>query len=80
VPFLAARGHAVRAASRRRGALEARGWHGVELTEADSLAPRTLDAALAGTRSPTTSCTRWASGRDFPRIDREPARSGSQRA
>ncbi|HYQ99429.1 MAG TPA: NAD-dependent epimerase/dehydratase family protein, partial [Casimicrobiaceae bacterium] len=48
VPFLAARGHAVRAASRRRDALEARGWHGVELIEADALAPRTLDAALAG--------------------------------
>ncbi len=32
VPRLVARGYRVRAASRRRDALEARGWDGVEIT------------------------------------------------
>ena len=38
----------MRAAARRREALEAREWPGVELAEADALAPETLDAALRG--------------------------------
>ena len=75
VPFLAARGHAVRAASRRRDALEARGWHGVELIEADALAPRTLDAALAGVDVAYYLVHSMASGRDFPHLDREAARN-----
>lgn len=75
VPFLSARGHAVRAASRRRGALEARGWHGVDLVECDALAPRTLDAALAGVEIAYYLVHSMATGRDFARIDRDAARN-----
>ena len=48
VPRLIAEGHAVRAVARRSAALETRGWHGVEIVEADALKPETLSRALAG--------------------------------
>ena len=48
VPFLVARGATVRAAARRHAALEARGWRGVELVQADALSPDTLAKALEG--------------------------------
>jgi uncharacterized protein YbjT (DUF2867 family) len=73
VPFLAARGHTVRAAARRRGALDARGWKGVEVLEADSLKPASLDAALARVEVAYYLVHSMASGRDFPRLDREAA-------
>lgn len=73
VPFLAARGHVVRAAGRRRAALEARGWRDVELMEADALAPASLDAALAGVEVAYYLVHSMASGHDFPRLDREAA-------
>jgi uncharacterized protein YbjT (DUF2867 family) len=42
VPHLRARGVIVRAAARRRAALDARGWPDVELVAADALVPSTL--------------------------------------
>ena len=49
VPYLAARGLAVRAAARRRSTLEARGWpETVQIVEADALVADTLPAALHG--------------------------------
>jgi uncharacterized protein YbjT (DUF2867 family) len=74
VPFLAARGHSVRAASRRRAALEARDWRGVELLEVDALAPRSLAPALVGVDVAYYLVHSMASGRDFPTVDREAAR------
>ena len=41
-------GRVVRAAGRNRKVLEARGWSGVEIVEADALQPETLAAALQG--------------------------------
>jgi uncharacterized protein YbjT (DUF2867 family) len=75
VPFLAARGSVVRAAGRRRAALEARGWQGVQLIEADALSPASLDAALAGVDVAYYLVHSMGSGRDFPRLDREAARN-----
>ena len=74
-PFLAVRGHAVRATARRRAALEARCPEGVDLCEADALVPRTLDAALAGIEVAYYLVHSMAAGREFPRIDREAARN-----
>ncbi|MGB3429371.1 MAG: NAD(P)H-binding protein, partial [Burkholderiaceae bacterium] len=48
VPRLLAEGARVRAVGRQRRVLEARGWEGAELVEADALDPATLDAALVG--------------------------------
>jgi uncharacterized protein YbjT (DUF2867 family) len=75
VPFLAALGHTVRAAARRRDALEARGWHGVEVAHADALAPETLGAALNGIDVAYYLVHSMAAGPDFPRHDRVAARN-----
>lgn len=75
VPFLAARGVEVRAAARRREALEARGWTGVEVLAADALAPESLDAALAGVDVAYYLVHSMAAGRAFPRLDRIAARN-----
>jgi uncharacterized protein YbjT (DUF2867 family) len=48
VPRLLAEGGRVRAVGRQLRVLEARGWSGVDLVEADALDPATLDAALSG--------------------------------
>ena len=48
VPRLLEEGVRVRAVGRQRRVLEARGWNGVDLVEADALDAATLDAALAG--------------------------------
>jgi len=45
VPRLLRDGLAVRASGRNRRSLEARGWRGLELVEADALQPQTLAAA-----------------------------------
>ncbi len=74
-PPLAARGHSVRAAARRREVLEARGWRDVEVVQADALAPESLDAALAGIDVAYYLVHSMAAGRDFPQIDREAARN-----
>ncbi len=74
VPYLAARGLTVRAAARRRAALEARGWpENVELVRADALAPDTLPAALEGIEVAYYLVHSMAAGPDFPRLDRAAA-------
>lgn len=73
VPFLAARGHAVRAASRRLGAMEARGWPGVPLHAADALQPETLGPALEGVHTAFYLVHSMAAGKDFPALDRRAA-------
>ena len=73
VPHLAALGMTVRAAARRRAALESRGWAGVELVTADALDPASLDRALAGIDIAYYLVHSMAAGADFPRIDREAA-------
>ena len=74
VPFLAARGVAVRAAARRRDALTARAWpESVELVAADALAPATLPAALDGIDVAYYLVHSMAAGADFPRLDRQAA-------
>ncbi len=83
VPFLAARGLSVRAAARRRAALEAREWPGVELVQADALAADTLGPALQGIDVAYYLVHSMAAGGDFPRLDREAAenfRNASERA
>jgi uncharacterized protein YbjT (DUF2867 family) len=71
VPYLAARGATVRAAARRRAALEARGWpESVELVQADALAPATLRDALEGIDVAYYLVHSMAAGPDFPRLDR----------
>jgi uncharacterized protein YbjT (DUF2867 family) len=73
VPFLAARGLTVRAAARRYSALEARGWQGVELVQANALSADSLDPALQGMDVAYYLVHSMASGSDFPRLDREAA-------
>lgn len=73
VPFLVARGHAVRAVSRRLDAMEARGWPGAELRAADALQPETLPAALEGVDTAFYLVHSMASGQDFPALDRRAA-------
>lgn len=73
VPALAARGRRVRAAARQRRVLEARGWEGVDLAEADALDPASLDAALAGVDTAYYLVHSMAAGRRFADLDREAA-------
>ena len=73
VPFLAARGHAVRAAARRLDVLEARAWPGVELVSADALDPASLGRALQGVELAYYLVHSMAAGADFPKLDREAA-------
>lgn len=63
----------VRAVGRQRRVLEARGWNGVDLVEADALDAATLDAALAGASTAYYLVHSMAAGRDFGRLDREAA-------
>lgn len=70
VPLMQARGATVRAASRRRSALEARGWTGVDLIEADALVPSSLGPALAGIDVAYYLVHSMAAGRHFPTLDR----------
>lgn len=73
VPELRRAGHRVRAVARQKRVLEARGWHDVELAEADALSPATLPAALAGCRVAYYLVHSMAAGRNFGRLDREAA-------
>jgi uncharacterized protein YbjT (DUF2867 family) len=74
VPCLAARGMSVRAAARRRAALEARGWPDtVEIVAADAQQPATLAAALEGVDVAWYLVHSMAAGADFPRLDRQAA-------
>ena len=73
VPFLAERGHRVRAAARRHDVLEARAWPDVEIVSADALDPASLDRALQGVAVAYYLVHSMAAGSDFPRIDRQAA-------
>jgi uncharacterized protein YbjT (DUF2867 family) len=74
-PRLVAAGWRVRAAARHREVLEARGWHGVELMEADALRPETLDAVLSGVDVAFYLVHSMAAGRDFAALDLEAAQN-----
>ena len=63
-------GRTVRAAGRNRKVLEARGWTGVEIVEADALRPETLAAALDGVDVAYYLVHSMAAGRDFGHLDR----------
>ncbi len=69
VPYLRARGLAVRAVARRRGPLAARAWPGVEIGEADALQPDSLEPALAGVSVAYYLVHSMAAGQGFGRID-----------
>jgi uncharacterized protein YbjT (DUF2867 family) len=73
VPRLLAEGIAVRASSRNRASLQARGWDAAELVEADALAAETLDAALSGIESAYYLVHSMGAGKDFGRLDLEAA-------
>jgi uncharacterized protein YbjT (DUF2867 family) len=62
-------GRCVRAAARSRNVLEARGWDGAELCEADALQPASLEAALDGVEVAYYLVHSMAAGRDFGRLD-----------
>jgi uncharacterized protein YbjT (DUF2867 family) len=73
VAALLARGARVRAAARNRKVLEARGWAGAEIVEADALQPATLPGALAGVEVAYYLVHSMGAGRDFGRLDLEAA-------
>jgi len=75
VPKLLASGASVRAVSRVRRVLEARGWTGADLVEADALVPATLSAALTGIETAYYLVHSMAAGRDFGRLDVEAAQN-----
>ena len=74
VPRLLADGHHVRAASRHREVLEARGWSSAEIVEADALSAPSLDAALEGIEVAYYLVHSMASGSDYAERDRRAAR------
>ncbi|HSO07889.1 MAG TPA: SDR family oxidoreductase [Pelomicrobium sp.] len=80
VPRLAAEGLTVRAAARNRKVLEARGWSGVELAEADALDPATLPAALTGVAVAYYLVHSMAAGSRFGRLDLEAAENFARAA
>ncbi|NWG73052.1 MAG: SDR family oxidoreductase [Rubrivivax sp.] len=69
VPRLQREGFAVRASARNRKTLEARGWRGVEIVEADALRPETLPRALEGVDTAYYLVHSMAAGRDFGALD-----------
>lgn len=73
VPRLLREPVTVRAAARSREVLEARDWPGVEIVEADALAPGTLDAALADVDVAYYLVHSMAAGKNFGRLDLEAA-------
>ena len=79
-PFLRDEGRQVRASSRKIEVLEARGWEGIELCEADALRPDTLDAALSGIDTAYYLVHSMAAGKTFPELDAEAARNFAEAA
>jgi uncharacterized protein YbjT (DUF2867 family) len=73
VPRLLREACVVRASGRNRKVLEARGWQGVELVEADALRPESLPAALAGVHTAYYLVHSMAAGQDFGRLDLQAA-------
>ncbi len=80
VPRLLRERDAVRAAARSRRVLEARGWTGAELVEADALDPATLPAALEGIDTAYYLVHSMAAGRGFGALDLEAARNFARAA
>ena len=74
-PRLQKGGWRVRASARHREVLEARGWHEVELVEADALKPESLDPVLQGIDVAFYLVHSMAAGRNFARLDIEAARN-----
>ena len=74
-PFLREDGRRVRATARNVDVLEARGWDGIELLEADALQPDSLDAALEGVTTAYYLVHSMAAGKSFPQLDVEAARN-----
>lgn len=74
VPALLEAGLPVRAIGRSAKVLQARGWAGVEIAEADVLQPATLVPALAGVATVYYLVHSMAAGRRFVDLDREAAR------
>lgn len=70
----------VRASGRKREVLEGRGWHGVELIEADALKSETLAPALADVDVAYYLVHSMAAGRDFARLDLQAADNFSRAA
>lgn len=75
MPELVARGHRVRAVARQVSVLQARGWEGVELAEADALRPESLPAALKDCRIAFYLVHSMAAGSNFGELDRRAARN-----
>ncbi len=75
VPRLVAAGHRVRAVSRHREVLEARGWRSVEIVEADALDETTLGAALRDIEVAYYLVHSMASGAGYAERDRRAARN-----
>ena len=73
VPRLLRDGFRVRASGRNRKALEARGWTGLELVEADALQPDSLPAALQGVDTAYYLVHSMAAGRNFGQLDLQAA-------
>ncbi|HET9044319.1 MAG TPA: NAD(P)H-binding protein, partial [Burkholderiales bacterium] len=73
VPRLTRAGLRVRASARSRTVLEARGWTGVELVEADALARETLAPALAGIEIAYYLVHSMAAGKSFGALDLQAA-------
>jgi uncharacterized protein YbjT (DUF2867 family) len=74
VAKLVAEGQTVRAAARRLDAMEAEGWGGVELVQADALDPASLADALRGCEVAYYLVHSMAAGRGFADLDVEAAR------
>lgn len=73
VPRLQAEGFAVRAAGRRIETMEAEGWQGVEIVQADALDPASLAPAFAGADCCIYLVHSMAAGRGFPDLERRAA-------
>jgi len=73
VPRLLRDGFRVRASGRNRKALEARGWTGLELVEADALQPDSLPAALQGVDTAYYLVHSMAAGSNFGQLDLQAA-------
>ncbi len=73
VPYLLGQGCTVRATARNIEVLEARGWDGVQLAQADALSPATLDAALEDVDIAYYLVHSMAAGKHFPALDAEAA-------
>lgn len=79
-PYLAASGIAVRATSRNIDVIEARGWHDVELAEADALQPETLDIVLRDIDIAYYLVHSMAAGKNFPELDARAAMNFAEAA